>query len=219
MISYRFDKISPIEYRYFCIGFSKTATITLHHLFLENGLKSQHAFNWDILNYQCFSDAVNTYEISKYPTLDSRYPNSYFILNIRDMKKWLLSLFNHGYQAYAEKGALWGYPCHESRVINLITMRNDHIREVLNYFKTKPEKLIIVNIDVPGWVPWLSNLFNFKITDIEPKNVRTPGIKAELILSIVNTAIEKTGAKCPLLETNELDELLKLYKNNLNMSV
>ena len=74
----------------FVIGFNKTASSTLHKLFKVNNLKSQHTTNWDLPNYDCFSDNGNLNDFKK---LDNLYKDSIFILNTRNLTNWLSSRF------------------------------------------------------------------------------------------------------------------------------
>ena len=82
--------------KYFVIGFNKTATTTFHNLFLQNNLKSQHMKSryWDTSTYDCFSDITSGDNIWK--NLDKIYTDAVFILNIRNLDKWLISRFKHG---------------------------------------------------------------------------------------------------------------------------
>ena len=77
--------------KYFVIGFNKTATSTFHNLFLENNLTSQHTTRWNTDKYECFSDNGH---LNNYKKLDLKYENSIFILNVRELDKWLISRFN-----------------------------------------------------------------------------------------------------------------------------
>jgi hypothetical protein len=92
--------------KYFVIGFNKTATLTFHELFLQNGLSSYHdgdskfrglvpkgTINWNTDLHTCFSDNGNYQD---YKLLDTKYPNSIFILNVRRLDEWLVSRFKHG---------------------------------------------------------------------------------------------------------------------------
>ena len=51
--------INKLLCKIFVIGFNKTGTTTIHHLFTSNKLKSIHDVNWDphLETYMCFSDA------------------------------------------------------------------------------------------------------------------------------------------------------------------
>ena len=74
--------------KYFVIGFNKTATTTFHNLFLKNNLTSQHSTRWNTDKYACFSDNG---PVNNYKELDLKYENSIFILNVRELDKWLIS--------------------------------------------------------------------------------------------------------------------------------
>ena len=92
-----------MDKKYFCIGLHKTGTSTLHQIALNNGLKSTHSIDWQnnekkIKLYDFFSDGGSHYnninEID-YEYLYSKYPNSIFIINIREPRSWIISKLNH----------------------------------------------------------------------------------------------------------------------------
>ena len=155
-MTHNFDKI-------FVIGFNKTATTTIHHLFEVNNLKSQHTDKkWDLENFTCFSDNGNQ---RNYPELYSTYPNSIFILNVRKLNDWLLSRFKHGYNISTEKPINWAYPPTTDLCIEWIQSREEHHLNILNFFKDKPHRLIVISIDNDNWldvVLFILSLFHTK---------------------------------------------------------
>jgi hypothetical protein len=105
----------------FFLGFNKTATCALHELFLNSGYNSCHERDGDkhlakimhenhIQNKNVL-DTIDQYEVYSdlnynkenvflegnefYKELDEQYPNSYFILQFRDVKSWIESRSNH----------------------------------------------------------------------------------------------------------------------------
>ena len=101
----------------FCVGVNKTGTSSLHDAFLILGIKSVHFKGAEERNikdiiqsnylagdnilrglehYEAFSDwdlGPSTVDIVK--EFDKQYPNSKFILNIRDLDGWLNSREKH----------------------------------------------------------------------------------------------------------------------------
>ena len=78
----------------FVIGFNKTATTSIHKLFIKNNLLSQHnGDKWDLDSYQCFSDNG---DLRNFKELNETYENSIFILNTRKLKNWIISRFKYG---------------------------------------------------------------------------------------------------------------------------
>ncbi|MDO6838801.1 sulfotransferase [Paraglaciecola chathamensis] len=101
----------------FCVGLNKTGTSSLHDAFLILGIKSVHFKGAEDRNikdiilsnylaghnvlkglehYEAFSDwdlGPSTVDIVK--EFDKQYPNSKFILNIRDLDGWLNSREKH----------------------------------------------------------------------------------------------------------------------------
>ena len=119
--------------KYFVIGFNKTATSTFHNLFLKNNLTSQHTTKWNTDKYACFSDNGN---LNNYKELDLKYENSIFILNIRELDKWLISRFKHGLRNKQN----WAYPYTREKCIRWIKDREKYHMEILDYFTERPEK-------------------------------------------------------------------------------
>ena len=152
--------------KYFVIGFNKTATTTFHNIFLQNNLTSQHTVFWETNKYTCFSDCGN---INDFKKLDLMYKNAIFILNVRELDKWLISRFKHGLR-YPEKPN-WAYPYTRETCIEWIHQRKMYHLEVLNYFKKRPQKLIIVNIEREGWINYLCSQLNFKNNIIKSVNI------------------------------------------------
>ncbi len=172
----------------FCIGRNKTGTTSMKILFEELGLPvgRQRLFellvkDWAIHDYKkiihevkfkgvAFQDVPfslpNTYKI-----LDQEFPNSKFILTIRDSPEiWYNSLISFHSKVfgngkiptksdlqnckYVYKGWMWDlnrllYDTPEDDIYNksiLMKQYADYNASVIEYFKDKPEKLLVVNI-------------------------------------------------------------------------
>jgi len=86
----------------FCVGFNKTGTSSLHHLFVALGFRSFHGVYSDRVatgrfddrffsRYDCFSDG----ERHDFRALDQAFPGSRFILLTRRLEDWLVSRMKH----------------------------------------------------------------------------------------------------------------------------
>ena len=142
----------------FFIGFNKTATTSIHQLFLESGYKSMHhnegkvnlaktmvkniRKDKDILTnistYHCYSDltsATKTHYIEGnelFKELYQQYSDSYFVLQTRDTEDWIRSRVNHSNGGFMK------------RCMTYMEMKKtDEIKEYWRNMKTKREKLII----------------------------------------------------------------------------
>ena len=145
----------------FVIGFNKTGTSTLHILFQQNGLTSQHdGSKWDVEEYQCFSDNGNKRDWKK---LFNSYPNSMFLLNNRPIDDWIRSRAKH---CYVEK-LRWGYPPSVNLYKSWIHERNEHYLEVTSFFRRNPEVLTIVDISRSSWLDFVAN--RLELTSYELK--------------------------------------------------
>tara|TARA_A100001015_G_scaffold156177_1_gene173334 strand:- start:481 stop:1038 length:558 start_codon:yes stop_codon:yes gene_type:complete len=152
----------------FIIGFNKTGTRTLHNYFSKNLIPSIH---WDhgklakqikynhengikILTgydqYTVFSDMedyinLNYAHVDYFKEFDKVYPESKFILNIRDVENWIKSRNNH--DKYTEN------LCKKLNVTKEVLNQRwredyyNHKKNVINYFSDKPNKLLIFDIE------------------------------------------------------------------------
>jgi hypothetical protein len=207
----------------FVIGFNKTATTTLHNLFLANKLKSQHDTIWQPNKFKCFSDNG---DLNKFKKLDRKYPGATFILNVRSLDKWLKSRILHCYSFYLKNNKPnWGYPCSNFMCKSWIEAREKHYLELLEHFKNRPHKLIIVNIEKDNWETYISNILGLKVKSVAPANVSTNFKKKKSpspsIFTVVDETFNELGyedseKKNILLRDSELtDEYIKIYRNNM----
>ncbi len=203
--------------KYFVIGFNKTATSTFHNIFVKNNLKSQHTDIWSTDKYTCFSDNGNG---NNYRQLDSMYNNAIFILNVRELDKWLVSRFKHGLRTHKKNTkSNWAYPCTYEKCKKWIYYREQYHIEILNYFSDRPNKLIIVNIDRPGWINYICSQLHFKNKNIDSKNVNKTNEnnqKHVQIYNIVNQTLEKHDydKKTVIFPNNELlNKYITIYNN------
>ena len=200
--------------KYFVIGFNKTATSTFHSLFLKNNFTSQHATKWDTDKYACFSDNGN---LNHYRELDVKYENSIFILNVRELDKWLMSRFKNGLRE--PKRPNWAYPYTREKCIEWINDREKYHREILEYFMERPEKIIIVNIEREGWISYLCSQLDFKNDSIQSENVHETLYENKdhkNISELVNKTLEELNYdKQTILFPNKelLEKYIKIYNN------
>jgi hypothetical protein len=207
----------------FVIGFNKTATSTFHKLFLKNNLKSQHNTVWQVNDYDCFSDNGN---LNNFKKLDMDYPNSIFILNTRSLDKWLISRFQHGITEKWSNGleTNWAYPCTNTLCKTWINERETYYLDVFNYFKYKPDKLIVVNIDKDNWQQFISSNLDFKVHNVGAENVSNKNKNTAEYKNIVNI-VDSTFTEINYNDKERTNILfrdpvitklyIKLYKNNI----
>ena len=148
----------------FFIGFNKTATVSFHNLFKFSGYDSCHnnlhgrniallmqdnlIANNSLLrsleDKDCYSDMTycdhNIYlEANQYfKTLDKQYPNSYFVLQTRNVDDWIESRMNHAisYNPFSERAMSSLKLKNEDDLISCWKdIRETHYKEVRAYFK------------------------------------------------------------------------------------
>lgn len=153
----------------FCIGSHKTATSSIAKALamldynvcrrikmLENGMtesnvidslksrKLQPIFN-AIGDYNAFVD--NPWSLV-YKEVDQQFPGSKFILTIRDEKEWLQSVLNYfkGYETDIRK-YIYGDPSPQGNEELYLATYRKHNRDVIEYFKNRPNDLLIVEVE------------------------------------------------------------------------
>jgi hypothetical protein len=158
----------------FVIGFNKTGTSSFDALFRNLGINSTHeCCNIPVLNIIDNFDAFTDGEHLNFQEYFNKYPDSLFILNTRPMKNWLISRYKH-----AENHQFidcWCWPVSEEKTNSWITTRETHYKNVLNFFKNKPNKLLLINIEQNGWenavIKYLQKFNNIK-KDVNLNNLK-----------------------------------------------
>lgn len=200
---YRNGNPTPIELksiptRVFGIGLHKTATTSLHKAFQTLGFDSLH---WGSGEAPLIWEEVNSAGRSKtlerfyalcdmpipllYKQLDKAYPNSKFILTIRDETKWLKSverLWDARYNITRWEWDIWPISNRLHRALygrvdfdpqTMLERYRQHNAEVKAYFKDRPEDLLIMDMETDGWEK-LSRFLDKPVPSIEyPKEYIT----------------------------------------------
>jgi hypothetical protein len=191
-----FDKKSE---KIFCIGLSRTSTKSLTAALDILGYNISHyptdkiTFQEMItgnLNFTLLQDFDGISDITVapyYAQLDKLFPNSKFILTIRDKDSWLKSMENHWkdrppfddpniselhlkVRRFLRASVYGTYTFNRER---LSYVYDQHIKNSLDYFKEKPESLLIMNINGgEGWEK-LCKFLNKPIIKEEFPYVRT----------------------------------------------
>jgi hypothetical protein len=170
--------LAPVPTRIFGIGMHKTATTSLSEALTILGLKSGH---WEHPRWarQVWSDMKNVgsspsvekyYALSDLPIgilfreLDVAYPGSKFILTVRDEYEWLKSVEKHFDRNINPYRNSWDNDAFTHRLHNeiygqrkfsyrvFVERYRKHNAEVLEYFKDRPNDLLVMNVDdKTGW--------------------------------------------------------------------
>lgn len=135
----------------FGIGFPKTATNSITRAMEDLGFKSKH-----YIGYNNFYEKIKKYEFvsdvpvsTRFEELDKLYPNSKFILTVREINSWLDSCKN--WFKYPKNGnmgklreELFGTNVwNEEKFINSYKR---HYKKVRNLFNGREEDLLIIDI-------------------------------------------------------------------------
>jgi hypothetical protein len=137
-------------------------------------------------------DALTNFGEHTYPILDKKFPNSKFILTVRDRKAWLKSIYFllKGWgTCFTEEGKIdgfvyWARKMHIFHCVNydedyLNVLYDNHLRNVEYYFKDRRQDLLTIDIcGGEGWeklcpfldkdVPYVS--FPHKNKTVDKKN-------------------------------------------------
>jgi len=146
----------------FCVGQNKTATSSLHLAFIKLGIKSIHDTSrctkliekaraeekkllYYLNEYQAFSDHPFCYY---YNILDEQYPNSKFILNIRDPHDWIKSRKKHEIKWSKEYPVEPWTDKREKKLFDYFIYKNN---EIIKYFKGRSNFMIMDVTKGEGW--------------------------------------------------------------------
>jgi hypothetical protein len=174
------NRIGLRKKKVFAIGFNKTGTSSLHALFKSLGLPSYHGPKWkgdDNLRllrlYDCFSDGAP----KDLAQLDRMYPNSKFILQVRELDAWIYSRLAH-IERQKERNKhrenpLWDNT--EYSIRHWIRQRNAHHLSVFSYFAERPADLLVVNfIRDPSAATKVCNFLGYEGNYARPKKNINP---------------------------------------------
>jgi hypothetical protein len=170
-------EVAPVPTRIFGIGLHKTATTSLHEALTILGYQSAHWVTahwakaiWDEMKTEGRSRTLEKhYALCDLPIpllyreLDGAYPGSKFILTIRSEADWLVSVEKHfswknphreqwdhdpfSHRAHLE---LYGRRKYDETIFRDRYRR--HIVEVLEYFRDRPNDLLVMNMNEgAGW--------------------------------------------------------------------
>jgi hypothetical protein len=170
-------EVRPVPTRIFGIGMHKTATTSLSKALTTLGYDSAHWKNahwaraiWEEIKADGKSKTLEkSYALCDLPItllfreLDLAYPGSKFILTLRDEDEWLESVRTHWSDKNPWRGQ-WDTDPFTHRVhrelyggvkFDEVRMRarfRRHNAEVLEYFKDRPQDLLIMNMSAgAGW--------------------------------------------------------------------
>jgi len=161
--------MAHIKTKIFGIGLSRTGTMSLDKALEILGYKSKHA-PLDILEYNSGSlsiklnkvqdyDALTDAHVAKfYKELDVAYPDSKFILTVREMKSWLKSCEKYFINPASSIDNIHKqlmYDLYNTIKFNKVKFKEAYLRhldDVLSYFKNRGNDLLIIDICAgEGW--------------------------------------------------------------------
>jgi hypothetical protein len=149
----------------FCIGFHKTGTTSLAIALKTLGYRvtgPNGALDPDIAKnvYALADSLVKKYDAFQdnpwpviYKYLDEKYPNSRFILTTRNPESWIKSQVRHfGRRETPMRKWIYGAGCPEGNEKIYIERFENHNKEVIDYFKDRPNDLLVLDLAKgDGW--------------------------------------------------------------------
>ena len=158
--------LNTLEGKIICVGMHKTGTTTMNSALTILGyrvrkdtarllipiLKGDYRPVLGMLEEYDAAEDVPWFKI--YKELDQRIPGSKFILTVRDEEKWFKSLARVGRLPMAH--AEWIFGRGKGIVVdnkeNAIDVYRRHNKEVKEYFKDRPDDLLIISFEAgDGW--------------------------------------------------------------------
>lgn len=149
----------------FGIGFHKTGTTSLDVALTTMGYKvcghrlelAEDLFRNDLTRAFEITEQYDAFQDNPWPLLyrelDDRYPSSKFILTIRDNEKWIKSVTNHFRTTHTEmRRWIYGVGHPEGNEELYLAKYQKHNNDVVEYFKHRPDDLLIVSWENgDGW--------------------------------------------------------------------
>ena len=166
---------SPVS-KVFGIGLSKTGTSSLDRALNELGIQSIHfpsdptthrellEGNYRLSILQQYQAATDIPIAPFYAQLDGIYPNSKFILTVRDRESWLSSVSHHWefmwqwaehdrhFCEFLKFITACAYGVHRFQRARFTYVYDRHLRNVREYFRKRPQDLLVLDIcSGDGW--------------------------------------------------------------------
>ena len=138
------------KHKVFAIGFNKTGTSSLHELFIKLDYHSTHGEFWrktESTLFHKYFDAFCDGIPHDFVALDNEYPDSKFILQVRDLDTWMSSRIEHIQRRPSNRknkvSADWTTDLESLE--SWVRQRNEHHLRILRHFEKRPNDLLIVN--------------------------------------------------------------------------
>lgn len=163
----------------FGIGFHKTGTTSLaralailgYRVTGSNGVNDPDISRNVYRMAYALAEEFDAFQDNPWPIIyremDQRYPGSKFILTLRPTESWISSQVRHfGKKVTPMREWIYGVGCPEGNEAIYVARYERHNAEVLDYFRDRPEDLLVLKItESEGWEK-LCPFLHMKIPDI-----------------------------------------------------
>ena len=174
----------------FGIGFHKTGTSSLaaalkqlgYRVTGPNGIANPN-ISRDV--YKLAYKLVDKYDAFQdnpwpliYRELDEKYPGSKFILTVRPAEKWMRSMARHfGAMSTPMREWIYGVGCPKGNEELYIARYERHNAEVIDYFKDRPDDLLVLRLtEGEGWEK-LCGFLGTEIPDVDFPHANIAGTR------------------------------------------
>ncbi len=188
----------------FCIGFHKTGTSSFtvamrklgYRVTGPNGVDDPHIADHALemalekaKHFDAFQD--NPWPLL-YKELDQSFPESKFILTIRDTRSWINSQVKHfSTKTTPMRKWIYGRGCPEGNEQIYIERFNKHNKEVIEYFKERPKDLLIMDLTKgDGWNK-LCPFLGLRVPELPFPNVNKSSERKQFTLSNIKRYTKK----------------------------
>ena len=218
----RFVNRKKIKRKVFCIGLHKTGTTSLSDLARKYGYKATHSTNWifDPMKLEKFEffcdggshfDGINEFD---FEYLFYKYPDSLFILQTRDTKKWVISKLKHA--GWDDKTLIepndkskinhndWRYKSLLT-IEKFIEHKNNYEKKVVNFFN-KNDHIRLLIIDITDRRNQLREL---------ERLVRFLGMRSVTRVALKHKNRSKSGTKLSKRVLDFIDEKIIAYNTEI----
>lgn len=164
----------------FFIGLNKTGTYSIYKYLTDNNFKALHHrkdgmqkgywYQKDVDYFKSHDIFITDFEhydkeeiYLDLDFLNINFPNSIFILNTRNLDKWLLSRFTHNKPSYYNENK---NKLDENDLLRWTNFRNNYYRKVEIFFKHKTLYKINIENEPKNALIILNNIFNTNINKL-----------------------------------------------------
>ena len=158
-----FNILPSNSQKVFCLGFQKTGTSSVEWLLKDMGYQVSSAYkqpdvklsqmleSGDLSELRKVSELFDAFQdipwFNYYKEFDQWYPGSKFILTIRESRSWWASFLHYfRTESYPLFKYIYGHSNPVGHEKDLVARYEKHNHDVMEYFKDRPDDLLVVDV-------------------------------------------------------------------------